>query len=59
MTELATARGKGPFSTRNGHRDNYIRPPLDQIAARAAAVSRDDKYLESVFKEGLRRHTVG
>ena len=34
------------------------RHPELQEAARAAANSGDDKYLEAVFKEGLRRHSV-
>jgi cytochrome P450 family 135 len=34
------------------------RHPGIQAAARGAAKSGDDKYLEAVFKEGLRRHTV-
>ena len=34
------------------------RHPELQSAARAAAYAGDDKYLEAVFKEGLRRHTV-
>jgi len=34
------------------------RHPELQSAARAAAYTGDDRYLESVFKEGLRRHTV-
>jgi cytochrome P450 len=34
------------------------RHPELQAAARAAATAGDDNYLEAVFKEGLRRHTV-
>lgn len=34
------------------------RHPEVQSAARAAANCGDDKYLEAVFKEGLRRHSV-